>query len=85
MSKACNQKLRNSNNNVTKLGTSYATIRSLGSVGGMLVAGREDGNLEFIDVTTGTASPFMATGLGSITAIVEGPTNTYFAASNSTW
>jgi len=68
-------------NAVTTLGTGYATIRSLGTVGSTtLLAGRQDGNIDFIDTTTGAASSFMTTGLGEILAIVDdGNGNTYVA------
>jgi len=66
---------------VRTVGTGYATIRSLGTLTGTtLIAGREDGTLDTIDVATGIASQFLPTGLGMITAIVEDDLGlTYFS------
>lgn len=68
-------------NAATTLGTGYATIRSLGTLAGTtLLAGRQDGDIDIIDTTTGAASTFATTGLGEILAIVDdGNANTYIA------
>lgn len=65
---------------VNTVGTGYATIRSLGTLSGTLIGGRDDGTIVAIDVATGVAAPLIAPGVGSITAIVEAPSGmTYFS------
>jgi hypothetical protein len=67
---------------VRTVGTGYPTIRSVGTWSGMLMAGREDGGLDIIDVTSGVALTFSMTGLGSLIAIAEGHNgNAYVATS----
>lgn len=72
-----------SSGTVVTLGSTYSTVRSLGTVGSSLIAGRDDGGIDLIDLTNGMATPFMATGLGSLTAIVAGPTGTTYIATAS--
>jgi hypothetical protein len=68
-------------NTTRTLGTAFATVRSLGTFGGTLLAGLDNGEIQIVDPVTNTMSPFLATGLGPILAIDEGdnPGDVYFA------
>lgn len=70
---------------VRTVGTGYPSIRSLGTDAGSLIAGREDGAIDFIDIASGVSATLTQTGLGSIIALVEGPGgNVYFATDSGT-
>ena len=69
---------------VRTLGSSYPTVRSLGTIGGALLAGLENGEIHTVDPVSNVMSLFLPLSLGSIVAIAEGDNSldTYFATAN---
>lgn len=69
---------------VRTMGTAYPTVRSLGTLGGTLMAGLENGEIHYLDPATDAMALFLAPGVGSVLAIAEGesPMDAYFATEN---
>jgi len=63
-----------SNASVRTLGSNYATVRSLGAVDGVLLAGLENGEVHSVDVVTNTMSLVMPIGSDPILAVATGET-----------